>query len=454
MNKLLRKPSFTAEQQACLKAVLLDDAMVTTAEKENKELADLTGSKREEKKLTSDNLFSLPFVTDAKDRPPAPTQSSQNLIGLWAAYEDGVSPDVLRREHTKQQQEKADLQENADQEEEEGEDQATELHVPTIQTDVKVIGSLPEDDQSRTDFSLWGEDDTTITATAGQQFNAWEVLKDEYSSDFGFNYDFDHALTAEELDDGNNYFKILGTSANDTAAQPHVLSPPLMDSLMTFLPEVVSNENYWLKYSMVRDGASMETLRHKVRGSPRTILAIETTDGRVFGSFTSSSWRQEKTYYGSGESFLWRMRQSRNFKCASLFEQADMESVIDVYSYRNENDMVQLCRPDMIAVGGGEVDLDGPAIKLDDMSEQFGFGICLAEDLLTGTSSPCATFRNPCLVDMEGKGQCFEIVNIEIWALTPAFSLEGAERLEHSQLVLNTNSTRNARENSSSRSLR
>jgi hypothetical protein len=63
-----------------------------------------------------------------------------------------------------------------------------------------------------------------------------------------------------------------------------------MESIYHFLPYSVSEQNYFMKYSLLRDGASFITLLQNVRGSQHTILALETTEGEVFGSFTSAQW--------------------------------------------------------------------------------------------------------------------------------------------------------------------
>jgi TLD len=241
-------------------------------------------------------------------------------------------------------------------------------------------------------------------------------------------------------EDENHGFAILGTSADDKTAHPHVLSPPLLDSLMTFLPESIQNQNYWLKYSLVRDGASLSTLVRYVRAARRTILAIETMDGNVFGCFTSAFWKCTSSdgFYGNGESFLWRMRHNRNLHCNSLFEQAQMESEVDVYMYSHENEMVQLCTKQRIAVGGGALEAQESDTN---PSDSYGFGLALNEFLRTGSSSPCATFRNPCLVDGGPTDQPFQIANLEVWTLTPCTTVDAAERLEMSQFFIHHQST-------------
>merc|ERR1711935_1102520 len=135
--------------------------------------------------------------------------------------------------------------------------------------------------------------------------------------------------------------------------QPHVLSPPLMESLQAFLPPTKSGENFFMKYSMIRDGASLQTLLMRARGIQHSILAVETIDGEVFGSFTGQAWRKSWNYFGTGESFLWRMRHSRLEPTNGILDQAQKESEIDVFPYTGDNDFIQLCTHDRIAVGGG-----------------------------------------------------------------------------------------------------
>ena len=144
------------------------------------------------------------------------------------------------------------------------------------------------------------------------------------------------------------------------------------------------------------------------------------------------NWR----YFGNGESFLWRMKQSRLTPCSSILDQAVLESELEVYPATGENDYYQLCLHNMIAVGGGGMDpfrneacsdRDNNLTLLSD-----DFGLCIDDDLLTGSTSPCITFNNPCLstrkVDVES--DLFQIANLEVWTLTPCHTLNDAEKLE------------------------
>jgi len=252
-----------------------------------------------------------------------------------------------------------------------------------------------------------------------EHFDAWKVLTDEYAVGYGAN----NSLP----------FLILGTSADDVDAHPHVLSPPLMESLQNFFPYSISEDNFWMKYSLLRDGASLHSLLQHSRGAKYTIIAIETVDGEVFGSFTADPWRKDWNYFGTGESFLWRMRQPRGTHCHSIIEQAQLESELDVYPWTGENNCVQLCTHEKLAVGGGT-----PINEKTEEGLVWGFGLALDRDLLHGTSSHCATFGSPPLSHIHDVSP-FEIVNIEVWTTTPCFRLEDAEKLELGKLFLQTN---------------
>lgn len=256
--------------------------------------------------------------------------------------------------------------------------------------------------------------------------DAWGVLEDEYAEGYGaFN---------------TLPFRILGTSANDIACHPHVLSPPLMESLQNFLPPTISESNFWLKYSLVRDGASLSSLLRNIRGTRRTLIAIETVEGEVFGSFTSLPWRRNWNYFGNGESFLWRMRRSRSENDAqhSILDQAKLESELEVFYWSGKNNLVQYCTHEMLAVGGGLLRDDSRDDNSDEQPDTGGFGLAIDSDLLRGTSSPCATFQSPPLSKLHPNGSPFEILNMEVWTLTPCGSVAEAENLEMTALFLET----------------
>jgi len=228
-------------------------------------------------------------------------------------------------------------------------------------------------------------------------------------------------------------FFILGTHKYDTSCQPNVLTPPLMDALYHHLPGYTFGDNYWLKYSLVRDGASLSTLESKVGFSKNTILAIETLEGHVFGCFMPILWRRRSRYEAcGGQSFLWRMNRRRDFddddapsssdEQATLEKQASIEEDIETYHWTGDNEFCQLFDTDKLAVGGGSI---------DGGEGGSGFGFVIDEQLSRGSSSPCRTYGNPCLVPGSKHG-IFQVSNVEVWALTPFLFEADAERSERS----------------------
>lgn len=300
----------------------------------------------------------------------------------------------------------------------------------------------PEDEQT------WNSDLTDL--------NSWIARMEGVEVD-------EQGRTSTSTHTTSNPFKILGTSANDLSCQPMVLSPPLMEGLQLFMPESLHEHHYWLKYSLVRDGSGlMKMLRH-CRGSQHTILAIESTDGHVFGSFTSQAWRLTSPnkginhYYGSKESFIWRMRQSRFEPCESVVEQLLMESKMDVFPFTSQNNNVQSCTASGILLGDGEIKEEGKikseGCNTDDNevhdgtdsnlhnnhTNQYGHAIRLDKSMATGSTSSSETFGSPCMIDSESRGKEFEVANVELWTMTPHDSVEDADQAEMRALFLEEN---------------
>jgi len=274
-------------------------------------------------------------------------------------------------------------------------------------------------------------------------------------------------------------FRILGLSSGDVSCHPHVLSPPLMESLLAFVPDFTtgtidtsnstatdcsqplmnceqdtterttppsaalpSTFNFWLKYSLVRDGAGLWTFLRTVRASTLCFLAIETDEGHVFGAFTSQPWRLAKGWYGSKDTFLWKMRRSRLETAGkSIVQQVAQESEIQVYPYRTGNAAVQYCSKKCLMLGQGEI-IPSPTLHNPDKpkpvrtGKHYGYALYLDKDLQHGTTSTSETFGNPCLTDTKARGAHFNVSNIEVWTLTPHDTVEEAEQSELSNLFL------------------
>lgn len=304
--------------------------------------------------------------------------------------------------------------------------------------------SLPIQTAFSADSILASDEAETQTADTDQSNSntEWDFFQGDLPSWLDGNQGVEVDDTGEPLEtrdrnlpNAGGPFRILGTSANDASCHPHVMSPPLMEGLMNFVPETLSNNNFWLKYSLVRDGASLLTMLRHARSSTATLLAIETTEGHVFGSFTVEPWRRAQGWYGTREAFLWKMRRSRAQDIAttpaSIYEQAMQESEIQVFPYRTGSMAVQYCSKDCLMLGRGEV--LQPDVKA---GKHYGHGLYLEANLLKGSTSTSETFGNPCLVDNTLRGSRFQVANIEVWTLTPHTTINDAQRSEFATLFL------------------
>eukprot|EP00428_Durinskia_dybowskii_P051503 CAMPEP_0170310950 /NCGR_PEP_ID=MMETSP0116_2-20130129/55970_1 /TAXON_ID=400756 /ORGANISM="Durinskia baltica, Strain CSIRO CS-38" /LENGTH=672 /DNA_ID=CAMNT_0010563243 /DNA_START=189 /DNA_END=2205 /DNA_ORIENTATION=- len=249
------------------------------------------------------------------------------------------------------------------------------------------------------------------------------LIRDEDDQD-----DNDYFGDSKELNDGSQIvrfdgwsnqksaeypFLILGAD-NDSELNPRVLTPSIMEALRGFFPFSVSESNFWLKFSLVRDGASLSTLLYSVRSSTHTIIGVETKDGEVFGSFTGAPWRKGKRWFGTGEAFLWRLKKPR-YTAARNAGISNFENEMEVYPYTGYDDMVQYCTSKTIAVGGG--DWTGNTCPFE--NEPRGIGFMIDCDLVGGETNSCATFANPRLCRKTSASNEFAISNLEVWTLTP-----------------------------------
>lgn len=466
-----RKASLTDTEMAFLSALLIDgppkiNDLPATIDEEKSPLLQgqthLEAVQHASRVLDNDMLFTVPnggvpMNTATEDhegaKRPHTTKAPRQypfLVGLWQAYEDGVSPKKLSSLH-KRSVVTAALKHYEEEEENTDSTSESALQIKAPLTDLEEEDDIHDEDGEsvNSDQEVYDQTETLSDVSWEEEevkrFDAWQVLKDEYAGDFGFDYNPDGTMPSEDDTEMEpNTFKILGTSAEDISAHPHVLSPPLMDAIINFVPEHLKGQNLWMKYSLVRDGASLDTFKQYARASKETILAIETTKGQVFGCYVSRPWRTAPGFFGGAPSFVFKMRHNRNSPCHCLIEQAQLESEIDVYFLLDDGQRAQVCTHDMIGVGQGHLqkyDQYGEIVESVEEAEardgkNFGFAIALNDDLLSGTSSKCSSYKNPCLVDVNSNGKPFEVLNLELWTFTPCFSLDSAEQLEMTQFFV------------------
>ncbi|KAI0309573.1 TLD-domain-containing protein [Amylostereum chailletii] len=174
-----------------------------------------------------------------------------------------------------------------------------------------------------------------------------------------------------------------------------VLDVGLADLIRPHLPALARLPKTWtLLYSLDQHGISLHTLYERCGahiGGGALVVVRDAADA-VFGAWMGEGVRREKGgYYGSGESFLWKMQADGGLK---------------VFKWTGKNEYVALCEPDYISFGGG----DGT------------YGLYLDDTLYDGSSARCPTFDNEPLCapgpKKAGTGTvAFECVGLEVWGV-------------------------------------
>jgi hypothetical protein len=219
--------------------------------------------------------------------------------------------------------------------------------------------------------------------------------------------------TEDDVDDlQDSTFPVLGADS----IQNRLLTVRLMEALRGFLPYAVSEQNFWLKFSLERDGCSLRTLLHKMQGCQSCLLVIQAKgdENHIFGAYTSNEWRRHDRWYGNGQSFLFKRNET-----------------LEVYPFTGSDDMVQYCSAQMMAVGGGDWSVSSPFGD----TEATGIGLLLDGDLQGGESYSSATFCNPRL----SPSNEFSILNVEVWTLTPCMTEVEAEKLIKHKIFVESN---------------
>lgn len=218
-------------------------------------------------------------------------------------------------------------------------------------------------------------------------------------------------------------FLILGDDGNDM--NPRVLTPGMMEALRGFMPLKACNHNFWLRFSLVRDGGSLTTILATVRASQYTMIGVETDLGEVFGSFTGTPWRIGSKWYGTNEAFLWRLKK-RRYTSPQNSRKPNFEREIEVYPCTEDDELIQYCTAKTMAVGGGDWQLNACPYSNSDQ----GIGFMVDGDLAGGETSSCGTFANPKLARYTTSGSKFTIRNLEVWTLIPCSNLRDATQME------------------------
>eukprot|EP00729_Bicosta_minor_P003725 gene3725-15903_t len=150
--------------------------------------------------------------------------------------------------------------------------------------------------------------------------------------------------------------------------------------LSPFLPRRQQHADWKLSYSTYEHGMSLSALFRKLSGPTEPCITIvRDTKGHVFGAFTTDTWRNAgEKYYGSGESFLFKLKPT-----------------LRTYLWTGKNQYFMMGSETHVMLGGGT----GVA------------GLWLDEALMHGSSGATTTFNNDCLASSPD----FMINGVEVW---------------------------------------
>lgn len=173
--------------------------------------------------------------------------------------------------------------------------------------------------------------------------------------------------------------------AIDISEESKLISLHDMKGISAHMPLRHRQKKWVLLYSTLRDGISMQTLLRKSKGKFPTVLIVRDMKKHVFGAFCSEPWRISSRYYGTGETFIFRV-------------EPDPAVWHWWWKKSNEvqNDFFMWGSHDAIAVGGAG-----------------GYALWLDRELSQGISRSSLTFGNSSLSSSEE----FNIGAVELWGL-------------------------------------
>jgi len=139
----------------------------------------------------------------------------------------------------------------------------------------------------------------------------------------------------------------------------------------------------WIRiFTTAVHGTSMTTFYSKLNGVGSTIMLIQDTNGYVFGGYASEEWEKKKTFFGTGECFVFSIRPKFAY-----------------YPWTRYNDYFMYASNEGLAMGSGE-------------NGRFAFYI--DSEFEYGTSEISITYLNKRLSCVEE----FSCILLEVWALT------------------------------------
>ena len=63
-----------------------------------------------------------------------------------------------------------------------------------------------------------------------------------------------------------------------------------------------------LLYSLNRDGISTHTFYERCKSYDNSLIVIQDKDHYIFGGYCTEAWKKANHFYGTGENFLFTLR--------------------------------------------------------------------------------------------------------------------------------------------------
>ncbi|KAL6632313.1 TLD-domain-containing protein [Neocallimastix sp. 'constans'] len=175
-----------------------------------------------------------------------------------------------------------------------------------------------------------------------------------------------------------------------------------------------------LLYSLQNHGSSLNTFYERSNAGYGTaqVLAIKDDNDNIFGCFTAEPFKINNGFYGTGESFLFKVQKPKtlgrrkNFgigrtrsKDSGMSDSGEAQhGEVKVFPWAKTNYLFINSNSEYVAVGSG----------------QGKYGIWCDSQFQTGQSYPTETYHNECLAGTER----FNIVNVELWTFTSQIERE------------------------------
>ena len=87
-----------------------------------------------------------------------------------------------------------------------------------------------------------------------------------------------------------------------------IMSDVQISNMIENLPTMLKMADWNLAFSINRDGVSMSTFFQQCREWRYALIVVKDTNGWIFGGFTCETWKKSNKFYGTGESFLYTLK--------------------------------------------------------------------------------------------------------------------------------------------------